>query len=376
MYIVNVVQDFQTGGIQKLLLEYLRYFKNDPDIRYQIVVLESNNNSSFDKIAKEENLDIVYLGAKTSKNSHYYIRKYSDIYNYNGKLYRFIKKNKPDIVHTHNTRIFARIQYCVKRIAKKYTVVHTLHSDPSAVADVHIPIAKNMFALGVHAICLNDTQFEKAKQRYGLDKCDILYNIIDGKRFHECKCSKEEARNVLNIPQDVYVIGAVGRIEEVKDYVFLVEAFAKCVKIKNNSMLVFCGGGTEEDSVISEAKELGIADKIRILGIRRDVDVVYKALDVFASTSITESSSLVALEAQISGCTCVVAESTPPESIITDRVVRLSKDISLDIWGEELADPTHFEKAYATEYDYSPQAGAERMIKLYEEKLREKRNNA
>ena len=40
MKIINVVQDFQTGGIQKLLLEYLRFFKNNKEIDYHVVVLE------------------------------------------------------------------------------------------------------------------------------------------------------------------------------------------------------------------------------------------------------------------------------------------------------------------------------------------------
>ncbi len=369
MYIVNVVQDFQTGGIQKLLLEYLRYFKNNPDVKYQVIVLEKNRASAFEKVAEEEQLDIVYLNAERSNNNHYYIRKCSDFYNYNIKLYHFLRKNKPDIVHTHNSRIFARIKYCMKWIAPKKVIVHSLHSDPFAVTDLHVPIVKRMFSMGVSAICLNNTQFEKAKQRYGLDKCDILYNVIDVKRFDKCAYTKKETRKLLKLPTDAYVIGTVGRMEIVKNYSFLIDIFANVTKIREDAVLVFCGDGSEMDHLKQKANKLGINDKVYFLGVRNDVENVYKAIDTFVMVSLTESSSIALIEAQIVGCMCVIAPSVPVESIITDRVVRMNENASLDEWTLEVSHPKDFSKSLATQIEYSIEFGAKKMLNIYREKL-------
>ena len=371
--ILNVVQDFNAGGIQKLLLEYLRYFKGNPDIEYKVVVLESDRNSIFDIIAKKENLNIDYLNCHMSKSSHYYIRKISNYLCYNGRLSRYLKRNKPDIVHTHNSRIFKRIIGCIRKNINRYTWFHTLHSDPYAVSDTHIPFIKELLCgdkLNVHAICLNNTQFEKAQARYNLKQCDILYNVVDLSKFIDKNYDKNEIRKDMNIPDNAYVVGAVGRLDPVKNYGFLVKVFSEVVKLNSDAMLVFVGDGGEKDSLVADAKKLGIIDKIRFLGIRSDVEKIYRMFDVFVSTSITEASPCVVLEAQYSGVKCVVSDAIPIESVCTDKVVKMSKNATIYEWAKEILCPSKFIKPHSSFRDYSIEYNADKMVEIYNKALR------
>ena len=67
-------------------------------------------------------------------------------------------------------------------------------------------------------------------------------------------------------------------------------------------------------------------------GKRDDVERMYKSMDVFMLTSLFESSSIVTVEAQLSGIRCILSEAIPKSVIISDSVNRLSLNDSIDYW--------------------------------------------
>lgn len=364
MKVVNVVQDFNTGGIQKLLLEYLRYFKAEPELDYTVVVLECPRDSAFDRMAREEGLNVVYLNCAPSNNNHYFIRKISDWLCYNGRLLRYLRKHRPDVVHTHNTRILKRIKHGIRLYKNRTVWFHTLHSDPFAVHEFHVPVAKKMFRF-MHPICLNETQFRKAAQRYDLRRCDYLYNIIDIPKYRDVVCSRETVLQELGIPLDAYVIGTVGRMEPVKNYGFLLDAFEIAAKKSDRAVLLFVGDGSQRQALEKLAIEKGLAERVFFAGVRTDAQRLYRGMDVFALTSETESSPLVVIEAQAAGRTCVVAASCPDESICTPKVVKMAADATPEQWSEELLHPTAFRHPAAKLDQYSIEQNTKKLMELY-----------
>lgn len=372
--VVNVVQDFNTGGIQSVLISLLRSFKNDPDIDYSVVVLEKNRGSGFDKIAANEKLSVDYLGCSVPEIRNPYIRKLFRDISYDGRLLCYLLKQKPDVVHTHNTRMLTLILKCIRWTKRRFVWVHTLHSDPYAVHEGHIPrIQTAVNEYGVNAVCLNETQFKRASERYGIKNCDYVFNMVQLDKFHDTLKNRKNCRDKLGIPQDAYVIGTVGRLDPVKNYRFLLHIFSIVPKIKPNAVLVFTGDGEEAEILHDDADRLGILDRVFFLGIRNNTEEIYPSFDVFVSTSITEASSLVILEAQATGLFCVVSSACPIESIITDRVVRMSAESDDNEWVEQLLDPTNFAIPCASEFDYSESRVKQSLKDLYR-KLIENRN--
>lgn len=369
MKIINVIQNFNVGGIQKLLIEYLRFFKESDTIDYQVVVLSSNQSSDFDIICEKEHLNIHYLNCHFSNNKHYYIRTFLKWYRFNFKLLRYLKRGKPDVVHSHNTRMLTLIETCIKKTKKKYKWYHTLHSDPFAVNVNHIPVAKRVFnEYGVRAICLNETQFLKAKERYELKKCIYLYNAIDFNNLKNDVIDKFSFRNMLGIKNETYVIGAVGRLDQVKNYPFLLKVFNNVLKHKNDSLLVICGSGSTDDfiNLKKQAKDNGFIDKIMLLGNRTDVQNIYNMIDIFVQVSLTEASPLTIIEAQLFNNTCVVSTAIPRESVcLNNKVVRLQLDEPLDVWAKEVVNPTKFEIKFSNLNDYSLEKLSMKLIRIY-----------
>ena len=366
MKIINVVQDFNAGGIQKLLLEYLKYFKDNQNIDYQVVVLEKKYNSIYDKICEKEHLKIIYLNSHISENKHYYIRKLQDWKNYNFPLYRYLKKEKPDVVHTHNTRIFIRIQWCIKKLHNKYKWFHTLHSDPYAVNDIHVPIAKRVFnEYNVCPICLNETQFIKAKERYDLKTCEFLFNAFDQEALLKNVSPKETIKKELQIPQDCLVIGCVGRIAPVKNYSFFVEIMNEIIKQNPKAIGLIVGDKSNAKEVEDKIHLLNLEKHIRLVDTRNDIQNIFNILDRFVITSISEASSFVVLEAQLFGKYCVISSAIPKESICSNKVVSLGLEQSPKTWASEILHPVHFSKQIQTLENYSIINTTKKMLNIY-----------
>ena len=95
----------------------------------------------------------------------------------------------------------------------------------------------------------------------------------------------------------------------------MLRAFAKLNPVRQK--LLICGGGTLRDQLGSLAAELGIADRVQFLGLRRDIPDVMSAADAFALSSDMEGLPLVLLQACAAGLPIVATNvSGNPEVVI------------------------------------------------------------
>ena len=80
---------------------------------------------------------------------------------------------------------------------------------------------------------------------------------------------------------------------------------------------VIAGGGDLEDYLRDLAEEMGVADRVHVLGPRKDVPALMHAIDVFAMPSIWEGFGLVLLEAMAAGRPIVASRvATIPEVVV------------------------------------------------------------
>jgi glycosyltransferase involved in cell wall biosynthesis len=130
------------------------------------------------------------------------------------------------------------------------------------------------------------------------ERIQTLYNRIDVDANQAVQVARKEARDALNLPQDAWVIGNVGRLHHDKDQVTLIRGFAKALpQLSKNSLLVILGSGPLEQQLKSEVKDLQIESQVQFLGQVPDAKRYFKAFDVFALTSDSEPFGMVLLEA-------------------------------------------------------------------------------
>ena len=113
-------------------------------------------------------------------------------------------------------------------------------------------------------------------------------------------------REEPGIPAGARVVAAAGRLEGRKGFDLLLDAFARCGD--RDAVLVIAGDGADEGALRSRAASLGIADRVRWLGFRRDLENVLLGADVFVLPSRREGMATVMLEAMAADCLVVATD--------------------------------------------------------------------
>ena len=120
--------------------------------------------------------------------------------------------------------------------------------------------------------------------------------------------TQHEARFAVGLPQNRRHIVHVARHHPVKDQTTLLKGFASVEAQLPDVDLVMVGDGPLRAELEELARSLGVADRVKFLGIRKDVAMVLRACDLFALTSVSEAASLTLLEAMASGLPVVVSD--------------------------------------------------------------------
>ena len=299
--VMHMIWSMGDGGAQQVVINYLRDFNNDPDIEIKLYVYTKPTTSKYDQEIKREGYNVVYLNNPITKLQIPYIKRFFQRPVSKKVWDQVIKDYNPDVVHVH---ISALLGVTMPGIIKNKVPVRfdTLHSSPYRYTGKIKKIISNAFQCqNVIPICVTEAQVEEAKEWYGITKYEVVRNGIDIEQIRRKCCSKHEGREVFGLEDNLFVIIGVGRLNSIKKFDLLLEAFAKVHQVQSESILIIAGDGEEKDRLIHLAKKLGVEKSVRFLGNIADVTKLYCAADVLAVTSDTESSSLVAIEAQACG---------------------------------------------------------------------------
>lgn len=97
------------------------------------------------------------------------------------------------------------------------------------------------------------------------------------------------------------IVISVGRMSLAKGFPDLIEAFASIAKQFSDAFLVIVGKGEMRLQLTEQIHNLGLEDRILLLGARNDVPRLLMASDVYVSASHWEGMSVALLEAMASG---------------------------------------------------------------------------
>lgn len=130
------------------------------------------------------------------------------------------------------------------------------------------------------------------------DRIETLHNRLDVGVVRAELLPRAEARKLLGLPQDVPVIGNVGRLHPDKDQKTLVAAFARALPaLPSGSLLAIAGSGRLLPELQAQVHELGISANVRFLGQIPNARRAFSAFDLFALSSDHEPFGMVLLEA-------------------------------------------------------------------------------
>ncbi len=110
-----------------------------------------------------------------------------------------------------------------------------------------------------------------------------------------------DLRNKLFLSNTDKILITIGKLEEVKGYNFLIEAFAQVRSRIPNLYLLILGDGTQKENLISLAKKMNVSDSIKFLGFQKNVYDFLAIADIYILSSLSEGMPMVLLEAMATG---------------------------------------------------------------------------
>jgi L-malate glycosyltransferase len=135
----------------------------------------------------------------------------------------------------------------------------------------------------------------------------VILNGVDNKIFHPDQTVRRRVRDELRLSEEAPVIGMVGRLTPSKGQLELLRAFPRVLSTFPDATLLIVGAPAfnQEHEYLHQLErtvsELGISNRVRMLGARNDVAAIMQSLDLLILNSSSEACCLVALEAMASG---------------------------------------------------------------------------
>lgn len=212
-----------------------------------------------------------------------------------------------DVLHVHYAIPHAVCAILARQMSgRDLKIVTTLHGtditvlgyDPSLTDAIRFGIEKSDYVTAVSESLISQThELIKPKK-----EIDCVYNFIDtrvNKRTDSSKLRKE-----LGILPDEKVIIHVSNFRPVKRVRDVIKTFAG-IHEQMPAKLLLVGDGPEMKAVCNLTAELGIRDKVLLLGKQERVEELYSLSDLMLLLSEKESFGLVALEAMACGVPCI-----------------------------------------------------------------------
>jgi len=134
------------------------------------------------------------------------------------------------------------------------------------------------------------------------NKLVVIENGIESLRVEKLSEAERSAlRAEIGVPDGAVLLLTVGRLTLQKGHTVLLDAIAQMKTSEPLPVFVFAGDGPLRTELEQRAQQLGIAQQVRFLGVREDVNELLLAADIFVQPSLWEGLSLALLEALLAG---------------------------------------------------------------------------
>lgn len=150
---------------------------------------------------------------------------------------------------------------------------------------------------------------------------DVIHNGVDLERFHPERHRAEAAnlRRSCGFAADDLVVLFLGSGYGRKGLGLLLQAFASLSRHLERARLMVVGYDSAQAAYEAQAAQLGIAEKTRFLGGRRDAEVCYAAADLYVLPSLYDPFANSTLEALAAGVPVITTPTNGGHEILTHR---------------------------------------------------------
>lgn len=307
MRIVQIADAISVGGAEKQLVVFAAMARQR-GIDVTTISLNDGTDLSFES-------DLLDFGSQVV---HFYSRQLFDLKRLAG-LTRFLREGRFDLAHTHLA--YGNIIGAFAARLNGLPVVSTLHSTGRArTTRARFRELLETYSLRAFSQCVIAVGYkveEAQRDRFGAKKLNILQNaVLPGPELTAEQ--RQRIRKEMAGASAGPILITAGRFATPKALHHMVSAFSQLAEKFPQAVLVMVGGGPLFSEIQTQIAELGLNDRIRLLGARSDVPELLAAADIYVSSSIWEGLPMAVLEAMMAGLPIVATAVGDIPRVVTD----------------------------------------------------------
>ncbi|WP_394407032.1 TIGR03088 family PEP-CTERM/XrtA system glycosyltransferase [Roseateles sp. BYS78W] len=295
--VVHLLHRFDTGGLENGVVNVINHL---PAFRHAVVAV--TEITAFKERVKAPGTQFIALNKSPGQGFWLYPR-----------VYRLLRELRPAVVHTRN---LGAMEFQLPAWAARVPLrVHSEHGwDTNDLGGVSVTNQRlrRIYGVGTQRFVALSKAIETyltGPVGFAPERVQRICNGVDTQRFAPSATVPDAWPYRRG---EHLVIGAVGRMQAVKDPLNLVDAFLSlrdlCPADWPRLRLVMLGGGPLLDAAQQRLADAGAADQAWLPGDRSDVAQLLPQFDIFALPSQAEGISNTLLEAMACGCAPVATD--------------------------------------------------------------------
>ena len=334
--IFQLLNSLNDGGVSSLVRNYSLMLKQDGFDVY-VIVIYPNKKSSVHKALEKNGIKIISLYPERNLIFRL-INRLCGRFILKKKLKRLIDIHNPSVIHVHSSLLGLVCK--IKDSLNNTKLFYTCHSIPERYfagdrkkeyyAAKELIRDNDMTMIGLHQEMVHELN-----GMFGIDTARLIYNGVNPKLYYKSYDKRCSLRAALGIPKNAFVIGHVGRFEDVKNHKYLVSIYSSLRLIREESFLVLVGDGSLQGEI--EDSLNNIKADYRILSHRTDIPDLLNIMDVFVFPSKYEGMPLALIEAQYAGRPCVVSKNINKECVFSTNTHVMDINLNPEEWAKCIA---------------------------------------
>ena len=320
--VAQVMGKMLGGGVEEVVMNYYRHIDRNR-VQFDFLVDEDST-----LVPREE---IESLGGRV-----FVVPPYQELPRYLCELEALFSLERWPIVHSH---VNALSVFPLRAAKRAGVSVRVAHSHSTSGRGEHVKnIVKTVLKTCANRYPTHRMACSEHAGEWLFGKgsvFDVLHNAIELDLFFFDAEARVKVREDLGLVDGQFAVGHVGRFMPQKNHRFLLEAFKLLTEARPDVVLLLVGDGGQRSFAESWVAKHGLADKVRFLGQRADVNLLYQAFDAFVLPSLYEGLGIVGVEAQRAGLPCFLSDAITREVDVTGTCEFLSID-DPEVWVDAL----------------------------------------
>jgi len=263
----------------------------------------------------------------------------------NFQIKKLLRQLQPDIVHTHSAKagILGRFAgYKLKTRNSKLKIIHGIHGlafhpyQGEALNKFYIAVEKSAAKRTDFFISVADAMTTQSTA-VGIGRPEqyvTAYSAIDEDDFLEpiSQELRKDFRRKYGIAEDAVVLVTVARLFMLKGHDYIIESAKELSKRFANCVWLFVGDGNLSEHYKQQARELGLADRIKFTGLLppSQIPLAIQSSDMLVHCSLREGLARTLPQAMLCSRPAISFDVDGAREVVNDNTGRLIEPMNVE----------------------------------------------